>query len=58
MMLQIFKKKKSLSLIYKYRKIIIYGNLIENVLKIKKYYFFLIVNIIKIVTIVTATLND
>lgn len=39
MMLQIFKKKKSLLLIYKYRKIIIYGNLIENVLKIKILFF-------------------
>lgn len=39
MTLQTFKKNKSLSLIYKYRIIIIHDDLIENVLKIKLLFF-------------------
>lgn len=39
MTLQTFKKNKSLLFIYKYRKIIIHDDLIENVLKIKILFF-------------------
>lgn len=39
MTLQTFKKNKSLSLIYKYRIIIIHDDLIKNVLKIKLLFF-------------------